>query len=342
VVLARLPGVGEVKDAGARMSGGRAAAPVVVFIAGTGHSGSTLLEMVLGAMPGFVNVGELIDLYRRDAPRSERCGCGEPFASCPFWSGVGRRVNAGAGWDSERLAAVDRARRRLTRQRYLPRLLALPLAGDGFRRDLAAYGQNYAELYRAIADQAGAQCVVDASKWPGQALALARAGLDIRMIHLVRDARGVAYSFGKQGVRRPQAMDHHTVMWRQKAVNCAGGWTARQLELEVIRRSGVRAVRVRYEDFVAQPRPTVAGALSGLGLPCSQDQLSHLGDGRVEVAASHGIAGNPARFKAGEITLRPDEAWREHLPPRDRRLVTALCLPFLVSYGWYPRRPARP
>ena len=74
----------------------------------------------------------------------------------------------------------------------------------------------------------------------------------------------------------------------------------------------------------ARPRPTVAGALAGLGLPCSQDQLSHLGDGRVEVAASHGIAGNPARFKAGEITLRPDEAWREHLPPRDRRLVTAL------------------
>jgi hypothetical protein len=49
----------------------------------------------------------------------------------------------------------------------------------------------------------------------------------------------------------------------------------------------------------------------------------------------------PARFRAGEITFRPDEAWREKMPPRGRRLVTAMCLPFIVGYGWYPRRPAR-
>ena len=49
--------------------------PTVIFIAGSGHSGSTLLERILGAMPGLVNVGELYNLYRRhDAPHQERCG----------------------------------------------------------------------------------------------------------------------------------------------------------------------------------------------------------------------------------------------------------------------------
>ena len=322
-------------------AGPQDAAPLVIFIAGTGHSGSTLLERVLGAMPGFVNVGELTDIYRRNAPRSERCGCGEPFADCPFWSKVGQRIYGGAGWDSERLAAVDRARRRITRQRYLPRLFALPLAGRRFQRDLYAYGKNYSTLYQAIAAEAGATCVVDASKWPGQALALSRAGLDIRVIHLIRDVRGVAYSFGKQGVRRPQALDDHNVMWRQKAVNCASGWSARQLSLEVMRRWGVRAVRVRYEDFVSQPRRTIEAALSGLGVPYSQRQFGHLGDGHVTLEASHGIAGNPARFGAGEVKFRPDEAWRESLTPRDRRLVTAICFPFIVAYGWYPKRRAK-
>jgi hypothetical protein len=316
------------------------AAPTVIFIAGTGHSGSTLLERVLGAMPGFVNVGELTDIYRRDAPRSERCGCGETFASCPFWSKVGQRIYGEAEWDSEHLAAVDKLRSRVTRQRYLPRLLALPLAGHGFQRSLSDYAKNYSLLYQSIAAEAGATCIVDASKWPGQALALSRAGLDIRVIHLIRDVRGVAYSFGKQGVRRPQALDQHDVMWRQKAVNCATGWNARQLTLEVMRRLGVRAVRVRYEDFVSQPRRTVEAALTGLGVPYSQAQLSHLGDDRVTLDASHGIAGNPARFGGGEITFRSDEAWREHLPPRDRRLVTAICLPFILGYRWYPRRRA--
>jgi len=39
--------------------------PPVMYIAGSGRSGSTMLERVLGEMPGFVNVGELIDLFRR-------------------------------------------------------------------------------------------------------------------------------------------------------------------------------------------------------------------------------------------------------------------------------------
>jgi hypothetical protein len=322
-------------------AGPQDAAPLVIFIAGTGHSGSTLLERVLGAMPGFVNVGELTDIYRRDAPHSERCGCGEPFAECPFWSKVGQRIYGGAGWDSEQLAAVETARRRLTRQRYLPRLFALPLAGRSFQRDLDAYGKNYSVLYQAIAAEAGATFVVDASKWPGQALALSRAGLDVRVIHLIRDVRGVAYSFGKQGVRRPQALDDHNVMWRQKAVRCASGWIARQLSLEVMHRWGVHTVRVRYEDFVSQPRRTVEAALTGLGVPYSQAQLGHIGDGSVTLGASHGIAGNPARFGAGEVKFRPDEAWRESLRPRDRRLVTAICFPFIVAYGWYPKRRAK-
>jgi Sulfotransferase family len=315
--------------------------PTVLYIAGTGHSGSTLLERVLGGIPGFVNVGEVTDIYRRDAPRTERCGCGEPFACCPYWSKVGQRIYGETGWDSDRLAAVQRMRRHLTRQRYLPRLLAPPLAGAESRRHLADYAQTFSDLYQAIAAEAGASCVVDASKWSAQALALSRARLDMRVIHLIRDVRGVAYSFGKQGVSRPQALDDHNVMWRQQALTCASGWTARQLSLEVMRRWGVRMVRIRYEDFVSQPRRTVEAALTGLEVPCSQAQLGHISDDRVTLEASHGIAGNPARFRAGEITFRPDEAWREKMPPRDRRLVTAMCLPFIVGYGWYPRRPAR-
>src|SRR5215470_15181513 len=178
--------------------------PTVIYIAGSGRSGSTLLERVLGDMPGAVNVGELIDLFRRTAPRGERCGCGLAFAECPFWAGVGKR--AFDGWEPGRLAAIHWLQTRVARQRHLPRLLAMPLAGRAFRDDLVAYGDSYRALYRAIADQAGARYVIDASKWPVQALALSRAGLDIRVIHLVRDARGVAYSLSKQHVARPHAM----------------------------------------------------------------------------------------------------------------------------------------
>ena len=193
---------------------------------GSGRSGSTLLERALGEIPGFVNVGELIDLYRRIAAHGERCGCGEPFAQCPFWSRVGDR--AFGGWQEQKLAATSELQGKVARQRRMPRLLAMPLAGARFRADVAAYGASYAGLYGAIAAEAGAACVVDASKWPVQALALARAGLDVRVIHLVRDVRGVAYSLGKRDVSRPHAVAGADVMTHLSPAEAAARWVAVQ------------------------------------------------------------------------------------------------------------------
>ena len=55
----------------------------VLYIAGVGRSGSTLLERMLGAVPGSVNTGELNAIFSRVATQDQRCGCGEPFSACP-------------------------------------------------------------------------------------------------------------------------------------------------------------------------------------------------------------------------------------------------------------------
>jgi hypothetical protein len=291
-------------------------------------------------MPGAVNVGELIDLFRRTAPRGERCGCGLAFTECPFWAGVGK--GAFGSWQDSRLAAIQRLQTRVARQRHLPRLLAMPLAGRGFRHDVAAYGASYRALYQAIADQAAARYVIDASKWPVQALALSRAGIDIRVIHLVRDVRGVAHSLSKQHVARPhavQATDHMTHIVPAEA---AARWVGIQTEAELLRRCGLRVTRIRYEDFVRRPRSAVGAALADLGLSPGLSDLAHVTDGHVVLSSSHGLSGNPSRFSHGEITLRPDEAWRDRMPQRDRVVVTALGLPLLLRYGWRLSTRPRP
>jgi len=306
-------------------------APIVVYIAGSGRSGSTLLERALGEIPGFVNVGELIDLYRRTAAQDERCGCGAAFAECPFWSRVGDR--AFAGWPEQKLAATRRLQGRVARQRRLPRLLAMPLAGHQFRADVAAYGASYDALYRAIAAEASAAYVVDASKWPVQALALARAGLDVRVIHLVRDVRGVAYSLGKRDVSRPHAVRETDVMSHLSPAMAAARWVAIQSQAGLLRRCGLPVTRMRYEEFVRHPRAAVEAALAGIGLAATPAHLAHIGEGRVVLGTSHGLSGNPSRFRDGEITLRADETWRASMSRRDRLVVTAIGLPLMLRYG---------
>jgi Sulfotransferase family len=304
--------------------------PTVLYIAGSGRSGSTLLERTLGELPSFVNVGELIDACRRTVVHGERCGCGQAFVDCPFWARVGAR--SFGGWTGEELAAVHQLQLRVARQRHLPSLFALPLAGRSFRQDVASYGASYARLYRAIAIEAGADCVVDASKWPVQALALSRAGLDVRVIHLVRDVRGVAHSLSKRDVARPHAVRESDVMEHNAPAAAAARWVACQGEAELLRRCGLPVTRVRYEDFVRRPRPTVLAALNALGLSPDPAHLAHIGDSRIDLSMSHGLSGNPSRFRDGAITLQSDEAWRAAMPRRDRAVVTAIGLPLLLRY----------
>ena len=58
----------------------------VLYIGGWGRSGSTLLDRLLGQAEGSFSVGEMRDLWLRGVLENRRCGCGEPFDSCPFWT----------------------------------------------------------------------------------------------------------------------------------------------------------------------------------------------------------------------------------------------------------------
>ena len=58
-----------------------------VFICAAGHSGSTLLDLLLGSHPAGVSVGELTQLPKNIALDSV-CSCGDQVSKCDFWQPV--------------------------------------------------------------------------------------------------------------------------------------------------------------------------------------------------------------------------------------------------------------
>lgn len=307
----------------------------MLYIAGVGRSGSTLLERMLGAVPGSVNAGELNAIFSRVAAQDQRCGCGEPFSACPFWTEVGEQ--AYGGWTAVS-ARMSHLQPRLIRQRHVPQL-ASGLSGAQFRRDLDEYLDVHHRLYRAIASVAGAEVVVDASKSTAQLFALRRIeGLDLRVLNLVRDSRGVANSWSKAGIRKPQSTTGDT-MGTYAPHRLAVLWSALQLECAVLGAAAPHAASIRYEDLVTRPRPTLEQALTSLGLPPAEGALDHVGERSVVLGPSHGLAGSRTRFTAGRIELEVDDAWRATLPASARRVVTAVTLPQLLGYGYLGRRP---
>ena len=96
---------------------------------------------------------------------------------------------------------------------------------------------------------------------------------------------------------------------------------------------------MRYEDLVDRPRPTLERALRDVGLAPEDGALDHVGERSVTLGPVTGSPGSRTRFTAGRIELQLDDAWRTGLPPRARRVVTAVTLPQLLGYGYVGRRP---
>ena len=310
----------------------------VLYIGGLGRSGSTVIERLTGQLPGVCAVGELVHLWERGVTDGERCGCGEPFRQCPFWSQVGKA--AFGGWDEVDVSRVAALRSRVDRNRFIP-ALAKRHVGPEMRRRLAEYTGYYARLYAAITQVSGCDLVVDSSKHPSLAHCLRwQADVDLRVLHLVRDPRAVAYSWSRQ-VLRPDT-DRQSYMTRYSPAVAAEQWDVQNAALHLLVRSGVPTMRLRYEDFTAEPELTLHLIAGFAGLP-AQDSYpfltTHGTSWAAHLAVGHSVSGNPMRFTAGQVPISRDERWRTGMSRAQQRAVTALTLPLLASYGYLGGKP---
>ncbi len=313
----------------------------VVFLGGLGRSGSTLIERVLGELPGYCAAGELTHLWQWGILDDERCGCGDAFATCPFWAEVGHRAFGARGWTEAVATRMLRLRAQVDRMRHLPQLMA-PTSAQVRASELAAYLAGYRALYAAIAEVSGAEIVVDSSKHASMAFCLRHhaADLDFRLVHIVRDSRGVAYSWTKEMARPQAAAGPHNTMARYSPVRAALMWDADNASLDILGRLGTPRLLVRYEDFVADPRGQVQRIAAFAGKPVTSSDLTFLGSTHAELTGRHAIAGNPMRFQHGRVELRRDDAWRSRLPRRQRQIISALTAPLLARYGYPLGQPA--
>jgi hypothetical protein len=196
---------------------------------------------------------------------------------------------------------------------------------------VAEYAGYYQRIYQAAGQVAGARLVVDSSKHGALAWCLRHTDLDLRVVHVIRDARAVAYSWTRR-VIRPES--GRAEMTRYRPGRSALLWNAQNSALGLLAGRGVPVLRVRYEQFVADPVRTLRQVAGFAGLDLATADLDFLGRSRVTLGTGHSAAGNPMRFTVGTVPLRRDDAWRRELNPGHRRLVAALCAPLLAAYGY--------
>lgn len=305
----------------------------VLFIAGLGRSGSTIVGRILGELPGAVCLGELHRVWSMGGVENRLCSCAEPWADCELWRAVRTRVPALAEVASAQ-GVVDWMKTNL-RLRWLPALLAGGEDWLGRRGDYEAIVDSIRGLYAAIAAVTRARWIVDTSKDPLYAHFLSLLpGVELRVLQMVRDPRAASHSWRR--VRRNPMTGE--VAMRFGLVKSAALWTAWNGVVPAIGAGSdapLPRARLRYEDFVADPERELGRITRFMDM--DPNELPFVAPRLVRLGENHILSGSFERFQSGDIRIRPSEGWRVEMGPAAKMLVTTLTAPLLGRYG-YPWR----
>jgi hypothetical protein len=243
----------------------------VIYIVGMGHSGSTLLDFLLSGHSRITSVGEAKTLATKISP----CTCRRSLEDCPFWSAVSRRIET----------AVDRT------------LRGLHVLGPE-----PDFGRDNGVFFRAVAQEAGTDWVVDSSKSPQRLKGLLESqDLEVLPIHLIRDPRGVVFSNLRKGRSLERYAERYVDNFHQ----------ARALLY------GRSHIVVHYEWLASQPRAALQAIQAWLGRPFEERQLDWGSRDR------HNLEGNRLRFApGGEIQV--DSLWQSALDAGQQSAILEL------------------
>ena len=260
----------------------------IIYIAGSGHSGSTLLDRVVGSSRNIVALGELEFLpnfvIKRKLPKnikhvSENCLCTKPLDKCEFWATIIKKVDVNdlynyrsTLWEKVKLAASV----------YLPCKPRFPKTQDE-------------KLFNAIHEKSTAEFILDSSKDIRRLMFLdTLPSTEIRVIHLIRDGRGVVNSnikLGNSGIG---------TYLRWVTVNILVG--------HYLRKKKHRYIRISYDQFATDPRKHLSKINKSMGLKVDPDNFIK----EVNKQTYHHIDGNPrSREKLEKIHY--DQSWKRQM-----------------------------
>lgn len=307
----------------------------LIYVASIGHSGSTLLESLLGAHSKIATCGE-IHIWPHELSHGgvRPCICGKSVLECPVWSQVQKQVdplqqphpqihffreqhNAGHTLRPGRLA--DFAQKPMSSQ---------------VAEKIQQYGQNNYEVFRAFLsvmreqDNAGINWVVDSSKDSYRLLWLARSDLfNLKVLHIVRSPPAFAYSMVKKlpKVGSTAVYSQFYEVSRQSLKWSIENALISQLASNHLDASSYQLVR--YEDLASSPTETFQRLCSFVGCDFEESAIANFRNG-----SKHTIAGNPMRYEAKGISL--DEKWKTLLPTSLRRVSKTLTLMNRADYGY--------
>lgn len=294
----------------------------IIYIAGYGRSGSTLLERILSSNKKIFGTGELSNLLQLiNSDETSFCSCGEEVCQCKFWSDIIQEICK--EYDVNKLKEL---------QYRLESVINITGNQEKLHTDFVRV--LFKKIFQNVSSEV--EYIIDSSKTARKSffrpIIFSKINfLNIKVIHLVRDGRGCMWSNLKGSNRKMEkGVDPHLPF---AALRTAISWPLANTSPHIFRMfsSSENYHRVKYEDFVEQPNKVLSDLGEFLNIDFSE-QIEMLKNKR-EIPLGHQLSGNRLRKKK-KIILQKDVEWKDKLSVRHKLLFWLLDWPFALLYDY--------
>jgi hypothetical protein len=281
----------------------------IIYILGAGRSGSTILATVLHDHEKVQNVGELHHFFSY-LKNDERCSCGAKLSNCEFWGAVKDKLPVALDNDA---AEYEQLAHRMEYHSVIP----FYLLGTEPIKNFQKYKEAQEQIIQVLDDSKDGY-ILDSAKYIGRFMALRKIfNNDVKGIFLVRDLRGVIWSFKKKV--QTQSPPLRTVIY-YTLINTLGQMLSWFLPSEQI-------MKVRYEDIVDRPEETFTNIGNFLELDYSE-AISKI-KAKRPFNITHIVGGNRLKT-SNKVVLRKDDKWQKNMPALQKIGYYLLAWPLML------------
>lgn len=262
----------------------------VIYIAGDGRSGSTLIDAVLSNSKNSISVGESYRFWRRFYQADTLCGCTQKIEVCSLW----KRIDSILTTNIENYDPKDTWNRiqyllKFKNVRNISKIIKNP--------NWKLFCDTVKLFYKSISENTGKDIIIDSSKSSGWLyLLIALDFCELKIIHLERNLQSVANSWKKK-VYLPEYYNKQVQMPIKTNFVILKNWIKiKYLCMRLKKQENY--LFVKYENFIIHPKKYFGIFETNIGIVLPEN---------FKNSFNHSIGGNPMRSKISEGIVIDDK-----------------------------------